>query len=1557
MRWLLLFAFCSRVFAASFEDAVPSSPDEIASLSTNLLIEGLISPLSGQVSLCETDLHVKGAQDLYLKRTYIPPQIYGRYENKDESDRLQLGMALAGQESRRWTILPHLWAGFNYHSQFFQVRDPSGFVLEFEIQGNQGILKTSSCGLSNLNQGQPDGSADLRNIEFSVETEGMRITWPDGLERYYQKQSPNKYRLEKELLPNGKAIRYEYGQQELVRIVSSDPNGKYTYGVIEKLGDTHYVGTDGSEARFDYEMVEVKGKVKNGKLKQRFGYSTAVLIKASNPIYSNSIQYNDRTLLSSYDRKAYPVSFDYSKQKGSVARVERFSTPSGSISLSYDSPIAGQKGGSTTAMYPDGAQVVYRFDKNLLLTAIENWLNDLLVNQKIFAYDEKQHLASVETRDGDNGLLVAKRYTCDTAGNPLIERIEGDFGTFTIHRSFAKNRLIKEERDDGLGNEYTYLGNTRLPTLKTMLKNGQPIRKTTYTYDEANNLIEESEEGRKVTRYTLYVNAPHLHRVEWKEERDWENRLIMKVRFLYDAYGNCTEEQHYGSDEKLGFAIQRTYAPNGDLLEETNPIGQKAFYKYNARGNCIQEIPFSNRLAIDREFDQKGRLTLLKTGGHASHFAYNALDKLTEKTDYLGLKTSFAYDPVHGQPTAIEAPPTIVNRVYDAFGREVEKSNAYGAKTRTRYNSYGDPLEILHPDGGVETFAYASDGSLIRSTDQEGITTRYVRDCLGRVLSKTVGAYTASYTYDAYQLIEKIDAKGFSTRYRYDSVGRKIEENREGRVTRFGYDPLGFLAWEEQGARKISYQRDVLGRLLEKSIDGSVKTSWTYDAFGNIASIYRGAATYFTYDDYNRLIEKIDSEGAKTTISYEEGSQVLTKRMLDPRAIETTEIYNAHGCLLKKEIAGQRLEEFAYDDALRAIAQDHLAFTYTPEGHRASMTEAGMRTTNWTYTAGGKVLAKQKPDGTILRHEYDAQGRLVKIGTREFRYDELNRLVGGSGFARTLDPFGNILREEWSNGLWIESAYDDWDRPLQRTLPDQSQIRYFYEGPFLKEVVRIDANGKISYTHRYDRYDEAGRLLAETHLGSSTYVFDAMGRQILKDDPYLTESCSYDPIGNLIQKNEVLYSYDPLSQITSESGRFTARYDARFNRIEKNGFPISIDALNQIETEEYDANGNLIRPGFVYDAFNQLIEAGGEQFVYDALGRRIQRGFQSFLYAGEDEIGVFEQGKAAELQIPGYKKAVGIEIQGRSYFPIHDVQGTIRCLIDWKTGEIFQRNQCDVFGVGLNPKIPYAYVGKWYDAQTGLFYFGKRYYDPHLGRWLTTDLLGPIDHANLYQYVYNNPFQYGDPSGMFVVPLIGIAFGAGLSITPVGWAILGAAAVSYTTVWSVQKMTENGIIKPDYASSVTSLVGGITGSMVNRIPQTSWNSSTGSAYEVSPYISEFGYIPERPWVLSRTHEGSVDPSLPANPNDLLNRPGWQETTHPDAGKKGHRTFENEQTGEKLRYDEGKPGCPGHKAHDHYHRPNPNKTNWKDEYLDGQRNPVSDGHDQSHIYSPDKIWWD
>ena len=41
------------------------------------------------------------------------------------------------------------------------------------------------------------------------------------------------------------------------------------------------------------------------------------------------------------------------------------------------------------------------------------------------------------------------------------------------------------------------------------------------------------------------------------------------------------------------------------------------------------------------------------------------------------------------------------------------------------------------------------------------------------------------------------------------------------------------------------------------------------------------------------------------------------------------------------------------------------------------------------------------------------------------------------------------------------------------------------------------------------------------------------------------------------------------------------------------------------------------------------------------------------------------------------------------------------------------------------------------------------FYDPNLQRWLTLDPIGEAGGINLYQFVYNNPVDYLDPSGQF----------------------------------------------------------------------------------------------------------------------------------------------------------------------------------------------------------------
>ncbi|MCP5505722.1 MAG: hypothetical protein H7A38_02435 [Chlamydiales bacterium] len=118
-----------------------------------------------------------------------------------------------------------------------------------------------------------------------------------------------------------------------------------------------------------------------------------------------------------------------------------------------------------------------------------------------------------------------------------------------------------------------------------------------------------------------------------------------------------------------------------------------------------------------------------------------------------------------------------------------------------------------------------------------------------------------------------------------------------------------------------------------------------------------------------------------------------------------------------------------------------------------------------------------------------------------------------------------------------------------------------------------------------------------------------------------------------------------------------------------------------------------------------------------------------------------------------------------------------------------------------------------------------------------------------------------------------------------------------------------------------------------------------SAVTIAPNSSPFNRT-------STSSSNFFDHKLPTNPDYLLKNSKWEETSHPLAKERGHRMFENKETGEKLSFDEAKPGEPGHKGKSHWHRYNPNSTGDHDKYLDAQGNPVAKGSHESHLYSPD-----
>lgn len=120
----------------------------------------------------------------------------------------------------------------------------------------------------------------------------------------------------------------------------------------------------------------------------------------------------------------------------------------------------------------------------------------------------------------------------------------------------------------------------------------------------------------------------------------------------------------------------------------------------------------------------------------------------------------------------------------------------------------------------------------------------------------------------------------------------------------------------------------------------------------------------------------------------------------------------------------------------------------------------------------------------------------------------------------------------------------------------------------------------------------------------------------------------------------------------------------------------------------------------------------------------------------------------------------------------------------------------------LGKNNPFRYRGYVYDEETGFYYVSSRYYDPEVGRFINADestylgASGTVLGYNLFAYCENNPVNYEDPSGNWLIQLIcGVA----------GAAIFGTVANIVCRLLGVNT-TVRRLITAGFA-----LIGGILG--------------------------------------------------------------------------------------------------------------------------------------------------
>ncbi len=79
-------------------------------------------------------------------------------------------------------------------------------------------------------------------------------------------------------------------------------------------------------------------------------------------------------------------------------------------------------------------------------------------------------------------------------------------------------------------------------------------------------------------------------------------------------------------------------------------------------------------------------------------------------------------------------------------------------------------------------------------------------------------------------------------------------------------------------------------------------------------------------------------------------------------------------------------------------------------------------------------------------------------------------------------------------------------------------------------------------------------------------------------------------------------------------------------------------------------------------------------------------------------------------------------------------------------GEVFIEERNSVWNT------PYLFNAKEFDEETGMYYYGARYYEPKLSNWMSPDS-DEEKHPNASSYCYaaNNPIKFIDPDGNDIV--------------------------------------------------------------------------------------------------------------------------------------------------------------------------------------------------------------
>jgi YD repeat-containing protein len=865
--------------------------------------------------------------------------------------------------------------------------------------------------------------------------------------------------------------------------------------------------------------------------------------------------------------------------------------------------------------------------------------------------------AAMEFRYDLDDRLVQER---DPVGASTLHEYDGNGnriattdrnGHRTVYEYDANNRVVRIVDPEGNAVRYAYDGNGN----RVQVVDARGFASTTYyngdnqadlTVDnEGYALAFEYDANGNVTRQTLYATRlalpldPSVRPAPVADpgrdqvvnfSYDRLNRQTARVdgegnrtEYAYDAVGNRTEMRMVVDAAVGRVATTRYYYDDVNRLVGTlSPEGYLTQSSYDALGNKTAVT----RYDTPNPPPAPGALPAPAPGDgrHEALYAYDAVNRVVQETNSLGIATLHSYDARGNRVRTVDAAGRAEERItryaYDRADRMVEVIDGLGYVTRMTLDANGNVLLRHEAAGSAQqrlfSFAYDANNRVVQEVDPLGVRTLTVYDASGNVLSKRVTDGSD----------ERLEA------YAYDGNSRLVgTQNGLGEATEFAYDAAGNRVRLTQApglaeARSNLFEYDRANRQTA-SIDGvGTRTEYRYDGAGNKIEAIQAAGvpeerhTHYRHDLDKRVVEVVDPMGGTTRYQYDVlGNQTV---VVDPNGGIQRNEFDALGRFVRSVSPGGVLTLNAYDARNNLLA----ATQSWEDGSDA-------RTTTYRYDLLDRQIEVTDGEGFSTSIEVDAFGNQTRVVhgrylpapgdpgydpgkaarafpvENRFEYDRADRLLAltdglGTVTAYAYDAFGNRIST-------TEAA----------STPVSKSTTYRYDGANRLIETRTPEGGIAR-----NAYNAVGDRVLEQLLQSGTeasgiwivraYEFDRNGRETVQIDPYGTRNQTiYDSVGNAIEVRTAAGTADQRVKRTEYdlNNRVSAQIDGEGNRTE-----YDYDAAGN-RTKVTDAQGHVAR--YYFDRANRLVTVLDpvgyvNTFDYDSAGNQVEARVWMTRFAG-----------------------------------------------------------------------------------------------------------------------------------------------------------------------------------------------------------------------------------------------------------------------------------------------------------------------------------------------------